>query len=133
MVTSTSNNDDPLLQAIQECWPRLPAGIREAIAATVVYAADKSDQPARRTRHRKFTSDEITALRAKTAACIAESPTISNRLIAAQIGIALSTYKLLRLHVFVRQTLIESAEPRSATRGFGGERAGGQDENEDET
>jgi hypothetical protein len=120
--------DDPLLQAIQECWPRLPAGIREAIAAMTVHCADRSDQPARRTRHRVYTSDQIMTLKAKITAVVSESPTLPHRMIAARIGIALSTYRHLRLHVTANQFLAEIAAPRSATLGYGGPRAG--DEND---
>ena len=126
-----SLNGDSLLAAVNECWQRLPPGIQQAFAALIVNAAGQQSGPARRTRHRVFTPDQITALRARTAACVAESPTAPNRLIAARLGISLSSFKNLKLNHFARQALAASTAPVSASNGYGGERA--DDENEAKT
>lgn len=124
MTPTTPPNDDPaLFAAVAEAWPRLPAGIQQGFAVAIIHAADKQSGAVRRTRHRVYTDTEITALRARTAACVAESPTAPNRMIAASLGISLSTYKRLHLNRTAKSCLAMSVAPLSASRGSGGERA----------
>jgi hypothetical protein len=121
MSSLTPNpNADPLLQAVIAAWSRLPPDVQQAFAAAIIHAAGQTG-PARRTRHRVFTPDQITALRARTAACVAECPTAPNRMIASRIGISLSTYKRLHLNQTARSCLAMSTAPLSASRGYGGE------------
>ena len=124
MTPTTPPNDDPLLLAITESWPRLPAGIKEAICVLAVHSADKSGEPARRTRYRHYDDQQIQALRAKVAQVVIESPTQTNSMIAQRIGLARSTFKYLHLHHFVRKVLAGMAvAPHSASQGYNGQRA----------
>ena len=126
MTPTTPTNDDPaLFAAVAEAWPRLPLGIQQAFAALIVNAAGQQSGPARHTRHRHYSADEIQGLRMKIPAILAESSTLPNRIIAERLAVPISSFKAMGLHKFTRQVLagIANTSPHSASCGYDGARA----------
>ena len=109
---------------LRPAWEKLPPAMQDGIARTIMAAAGQQDALARpRRRHRHYDAAELTALRAQLIAILAVSPSLPNRVIAARLGLALSTFKSLKLNRFARQATLASAMPHSATFGYQGPRA----------
>ena len=123
------------LAVIESLWPRLRDADRLALTTLALSASGTSCPVAPRRRHRHYTDGNITELRAQIIAILSRSPSLPNKLVAAELNIPYSTFKSLRLNHFARQALAASAAPHSAVsanyRNFG-ERAdrgdsGGED------
>ena len=110
------------LDLIQGLWPRLQPDDRAALLRLASSAAGASAPASPRRRHRHFSPGEIQGLKLRLAAMLAESPSLPNRALALQLGVPLSTFKVLGLHRWARITLQSMATaPRSAVNGYGAE------------
>ena len=134
MDSAMSPNGDPVFSAVRSAWPCLSPAMQQAILGTILAAVDQQTALAKpRRRHRRFDDREIERLRAKLASEIVASPTAPNRVLSGRLGLAVSSYKYLRLHHFARQVLQRmSVEPRSAVEGYGGACAAGKTDGPDD-